>query len=79
MAFLAVLAGLMAAAPAQARSGHHGFATHGHHGLGHGAALHGGNTFAGGQRHDNDVYVNAASQEQDRLLDTRIKNICRGC
>jgi hypothetical protein len=35
--------------------------------------------FAGDPRHADDDHVKAASQEEDRLLDTRIKGICRGC
>jgi hypothetical protein len=56
----------------------HGF---GGHGLGHGLAGHGmhGAEFAGDRRHGNDTYINAASEEHDRLLDKEIKSICRGC
>jgi hypothetical protein len=36
-------------------------------------------SFAGGRRHGNDAYTKAASEERDRLLDTKIKSICRGC
>lgn len=51
------------------------------HGFGRGAGGHGmhGAGFAGGRRHGNDAYINAASEERDRLLDTQIKSICRGC
>jgi len=51
------------------------------HGSGRGFGGHGmhGAEFAGGRRHGNDAYINAASEERDRLLDTRIKSICRGC
>jgi hypothetical protein len=38
-----------------------------------------GAPFAGDRRHGNDAYVRAASDERDRLLNTRIKSICRGC
>jgi hypothetical protein len=63
--------------PAEARGGH-GFEGHG---FGHGFGGHGvhGAEFAGGRRHGNDTYAKAASEERDRLLDTRIKSICRGC
>lgn len=54
------------AAPAIARGGH----GRGGHGM-HGAHMAGG--------HGNDAYANAASQERDRLMNTRIKSICRGC
>ena len=37
----------------------------------HGAHL------AGGRR--NDAYAKAASNELDKLLNTKIKSICRGC
>ena len=64
------------AAPAEARGGH-GF----HHGLG-GHEMHGadsGGSFAGDRRRGNDAYVKAASEEEDKLLNTKIKSICRGC
>jgi hypothetical protein len=65
---------LLAALPlsAQARGGHgfsHGFARHGMH----------GEQFAGGHRHGNDSYIKAASDEREKLLDTKLKSICRGC
>lgn len=51
------------------------------HGFGHTFAGHGmhGPQFAGGRRHGNDGYIKAASQERDKLLNTQIKSICRGC
>jgi len=49
--------------------GDHGFGR-GDHGM-HGAHL------AGGRR--NDAYAKAASNELDKLLNTKIKSICRGC
>jgi hypothetical protein len=66
--------------PAFARGG-------GGHGLGmHGFGSHGfagrsesGGQFAGDRRHANDAYANAASQEVDKLLDQKLKSICRGC
>jgi hypothetical protein len=33
----------------------------------------------GGRRHGNDSYMKAASQERDKLLNTKLKSICRGC
>jgi len=56
----------------------HGF---GGHGFGRGLGGHGmhGAEFAGGRRHGNGAYINAASEERDRLLNTQIKSICRGC
>jgi hypothetical protein len=53
----------------------------GGHGPGHslsGQGMH-GEQFAGGRRHGNDSYVKAASEERERLLNTQIKSICRGC
>ena len=38
--------------------------------------MHGAH-FAGGRR--NDAYAKAASNELDKLLNTKIKSICRGC
>jgi hypothetical protein len=69
------------APPAAARGGH-GF---GHHGFGgsrgEGFAGHGmrGEHFVGSGRRGNDDYVKAASAERDRLLNTSIRSICRGC
>jgi hypothetical protein len=67
----ALAAGL--AYPADARGGGHGF--------GRGFTAHGrhGPQFAGGRRHGNDDYVKAASDDRDKLLNTKIKSICRGC
>jgi hypothetical protein len=57
--------------PAHARGGGHGF------GGGRGG-MHGAH-FAGGGRHGNDSYIKAASDERDKLLNTKLKTICRGC
>ena len=35
--------------------------------------------FAGGHRHGNGSYIKAASDEREKLLDTKLKSICRGC
>jgi hypothetical protein len=62
----------VSALPADARGGHgfdRGFGGRGVHGAG----------FAADRRHANDAYTRAASDERDKLLDTRIKSICRGC
>jgi hypothetical protein len=59
------------ALPADAR-GFHGGRGFGGHGMD-------GAPFAGDRRHGNDAYVKAASQERDKLLNTKIKSICRGC
>lgn len=72
------------AASALARGGHGGgrgghAGGHGIH-LGHGSAGGiGGGSFARGGRNTNDKHVHAASDELDKLLNTRMKNICRGC
>ena len=34
---------------------------------------------AGGRRHGNNAYIKAASEERDKLLNTKLKSICRGC
>jgi hypothetical protein len=34
---------------------------------------------AGGRRHGNDSYMKAASAERDKLLNNKLKSICRGC
>jgi len=54
--------------PAEARGGH-GFGERGTH----------GSEFAGGRRRGNDNYVKAASEEREKLLNTKLKSICRGC
>ena len=77
-----LLLGLAASLPpADARGGHHG-RFHGHHGMGDSGineASRSGGAFASDQRHANDDYVNAAAEEEDKLLDNKIKSICRGC
>jgi hypothetical protein len=50
----------------------------GWHGGGHGGAA-GELNAAGGRRHGNDTYMKAASEERDKLLNSRLKSICRGC
>ncbi|MCC8970655.1 hypothetical protein H8B01_09310, partial [Bradyrhizobium sp. Cham227] len=53
------------------------------HGHGGGHAMHGGANGAGGfaedRRHGNDAFTKAASDEEDRLLNSKLKSICRGC
>ncbi|MBR0797386.1 hypothetical protein JQ615_18520 [Bradyrhizobium jicamae] len=71
-----ILAMLAASLPAAgARSGGHG------HGGMHMRHMHGdgAGTFASDKRHGDDPYTKAASEEEDRLLNTRLKSICRGC
>ena len=45
---------------------------------GHGFSKHDAE-FAGGRRRGNDNYVKAASDEREKLLNTKLKSICRGC
>ncbi len=68
---------LLAVAPAAGARGHHKSrrVLHG----GHGGSIHGSGAFAGDRRHGSDAYVQSASEEEDKLLDTKIKSICRGC
>lgn len=66
-----------ATAPADARGGHG-------HGGGHSHGMHAGGTMRGGgfasdKRHGDDAYTKAASDEEDRLLNSKLKSICRGC
>jgi hypothetical protein len=62
---------------AEARGGHgFGRGFHGGHGIHQGMY---GDGLAGDRRHANDDYVKAASAERDKLLNTQIKSICRGC
>ena len=35
--------------------------------------------FAGGQRHTDDAYTKAASEDREKLLNSKLKSICRGC
>jgi hypothetical protein len=51
------------------------------HGFGRGFGAHGmpGAQFAGDRRHGNDAYTKASSNEQDKLLNSKLKSICRGC
>ncbi|CCE10314.1 conserved exported hypothetical protein [Bradyrhizobium sp. STM 3843] len=65
--------------PASARSRHgigHGFSSHGSVSGVHAA---GRTRFATEGRDADGRYVKAASDQLDRLLDTRMKSICRGC
>ncbi len=34
---------------------------------------------AGDRLHGNEAYAKAATEEEDKLLNTKIKSICRGC
>jgi len=73
------LAGLVAALqPADARGRHHG-GSGGHHSMADDSGEASRGDFAGDQRHSNDDYVKAAAEQEDKLLDSKIKSICRGC
>lgn len=67
---------MAASVPADARCGrgHSGFGMHGSGGRAGGAEA-----FSRDRRHANDENVKAASEERDRLLDRKLKSICRGC
>jgi hypothetical protein len=39
----------------------------------------GTDSLATDRRHGNDADTKAASEEEDRLLKTKLKSICRGC
>jgi hypothetical protein len=58
------------AATAEARGGRHGSPQ---------MASGGGVHLAGGQRHGNDAYSKAASEDREKLLNSKLKDICRGC
>ncbi len=65
--------------PAAARGGH-GLGHHfGGHGFGRGFHSAGTSSFASSGKRTDDPYVKAASDELDKLLDTKMKSICRGC
>jgi hypothetical protein len=72
------LLGLVASLPTADARGHQR-GLHGHHGMSGSSGEASRGTFAGDQRHANDDYVKAAAEEEDKLLDSKIKSICRGC
>ncbi|MGX1106654.1 MULTISPECIES: hypothetical protein [Bradyrhizobium] len=69
---------LAAAMPAVDARGGHGHGGHAMHGMHVGGAT-GAGGFADDKRHGNDPYTKAASDEEDRLLNSKLKSICRGC
>lgn len=73
---LTMLAATMAAAGA--RGGHGGHSGFHMHGMRVGAAG-GAGAFTTDKRHADDPYTKAASEEEDRLLNNKLKSICRGC
>jgi hypothetical protein len=82
MGIVAVLALAVAAgfSPAVGRSGRHSGSGGHHHGVvrGGGDGTR-GNAVASDERHANDDYVKSAERDEDKLLDSKIKSICRGC
>jgi len=70
---LTLLFALAAPSLADARSGH------GRHRTLHSAATTTGQAAVARGHHANDEHVRAASEEIDKVLDSKIKNICRGC
>jgi hypothetical protein len=75
-ASLAIVVALVSALTpaANARGGWHG----GAHAEA-GEQVHAGATGGGGRRHGNDSYMKAAAAERDKLLNSKLKSICRGC
>lgn len=72
---LALLLAAAGASPADARSGRTR-----HHATTHSAGTTTGQAGAAhGQETANAPHVKAASEEVDKVLDSKIKNICRGC
>jgi hypothetical protein len=70
-----ILVILAAVSPASARLGH-GHSTHGPSGH----AMRGdAATSATDSRHGDDASTKAAAEQEDRLLDNKLKSICRGC
>jgi hypothetical protein len=62
-----------AASSVNARNGHDMHGLRGH-------PMHGGTgTFATDRHHADDASTKAAAEEEDRLLDNKLKSICRGC
>ncbi|WP_338689930.1 hypothetical protein V5279_27680 [Bradyrhizobium sp. 26S5] len=74
---LTVIAVAMPAADARGHGSGHGgrFAMHGMHMSG----TSGAGGFADDKRRGNDTYTKAASDEEDHLLNNKLKSICRGC
>ena len=56
--------------------GHHGNVAH-YRGMSDGPGR--AEAPAADQRHASDDYVKQAAEDEDKLLDTKIKSICRGC
>ena len=77
VALVALAGGLAIPHSADARGGHGGGrGLHARHGGGGGMS---GSGLASDRKHADDKYVKESSEELDKVLDTKIKNICRGC
>lgn len=74
---LAMLAATLPAAGARGGGHGHGGGMHSH-GM-HVGGADGAGAFAGDKRHADDAYTKAAAEEEDRLLNNKLKSICRGC
>jgi hypothetical protein len=69
--FFPILSGMLLVSPALARSSHgHGLHMHGEGPDGFGARV---------DRHGSDAYLKAVSQENERLLGSKLRSICRDC
>jgi hypothetical protein len=71
--FVAAMAAAMFVAGSSVTAEAHG----GRHAWAH-AAIYGVSRFVGDERHGNDAYTKAASEKQDKLLNSKLKDICRG-
>jgi hypothetical protein len=65
---------ILAAAPPD-----HVLTGRGTHSLRGHATRGGAGTFAGDGHHADDASTKAAAEQEDRLLDNKLKSICRGC
>ncbi|MEN3346647.1 MAG: hypothetical protein V7632_282 [Bradyrhizobium sp.] len=74
-----ILAMLAISLPAADARGGHGFGRGGGGLHMHGMHVGGAGGFATDRRHADDPYTKAASDEEDRLLNQKLKSICRGC
>jgi hypothetical protein len=74
MKFAAIAAAVMLfagwAPTAEAHGGRHGSPQ---------VATGGGVHLAAGRRHGNDAHIKAASADREKLLNSKLKDICRGC
>lgn len=64
--------------PADARTARHHRGLSSHH-YSESDGRRGGEAIAANRQNATDDYVKAAAQQEDKLLDSQIKSICRGC